>query len=67
MEFTDDVHMETPPVLSANDSDPLLAHNEEEISSKEQLIRTNLGNSVVQDFGQYRDILDEHVCYQPSS
>ncbi|KAF9207161.1 hypothetical protein BGZ59_011316 [Podila verticillata] len=60
MEFTDDVHMKTPPVLSANHPDPLLELNEEEISSKEQLIRTNLGKSIVQDFGQYRDILDEH-------
>lgn len=63
MEFTDDVHMETPPVSSANDPDPLLAHNEEEIPSKEKLIRTNLGKTIAQDFGQYRDILDEHVCY----
>ncbi|KAG0320509.1 hypothetical protein BG000_003537 [Podila horticola] len=60
MEFTDDVHMETPPVSSANNPDPLLAHNEEEIPSKEKLIRTNLGKTIAQDFGQYRDILDEH-------
>ncbi|KAG0079665.1 hypothetical protein BGZ92_000942 [Podila epicladia] len=60
MEFTDDVHMETPPVSSANDPDPLMAYNEEEIPSKEKRIRSNLGKTVVQDFGQYRDILDEH-------
>ncbi|KAG0324694.1 hypothetical protein BG004_003396 [Podila humilis] len=60
MEFENDVHMETPPVSSAHDIDPLLAHSQGGLSSKEELIRTNLGTSIVQDFGQYRDILDEH-------
>ncbi|KAF9574846.1 hypothetical protein EC968_005324 [Mortierella alpina] len=58
-----DVHMETPPVSSANNEDPLALHQTQDSGSspqKEGSVRALLGSSVVDDFGHYRDILEQH-------
>ena len=56
--------METPPTSSAELTDPLSAGQPPEAPlhvSKGDMIRSNLGRSILQDFGYYRDILEEHV------
>ena len=61
----DDVHMETPPVSSANDKDPMASQQSQDNGSSPQQdgsVRALLGSSVVEDFGHYRDILEQHVC-----
>ncbi|KAF9984500.1 hypothetical protein BGZ75_003920 [Mortierella antarctica] len=58
-----DVHMETPPVSSANIKDPMALQQAQDIGNsppKEGSVRALLGNSVVEDFGHYRDILEQH-------
>ncbi|KAG0290579.1 hypothetical protein BGZ98_003373 [Dissophora globulifera] len=51
----EDVYMETPPVSSATESNPFSA-----AMTKDDIIRSTLGQSIVKDFGVYRDILEEH-------
>ncbi|CAO3569912.1 unnamed protein product [Mortierella alpina] len=58
-----DVHMETPPVSTANSQDPMAfqqPHGSRNSPQKEDSVRALLGNSVVEDFGHYRDILEQH-------
>ncbi|KAG0197497.1 hypothetical protein BGX28_009040 [Mortierella sp. GBA30] len=59
----DDVHMETPPASSPS-QDPVAALQRSragrENASQESFDRSLLGRSLVQDFGHYRDILDQH-------
>ncbi|KAF9961738.1 hypothetical protein BGZ70_008218 [Mortierella alpina] len=58
-----DVHMETPPVSSANSKDPMAfqqPHDSGNGPQTEASVRALLGNSVVEDFGHYRDILEQH-------
>jgi len=56
-----DVHMETPPASSAFAADPLLTVVVHEDTSRSESVRARLGQSVVKDFGIYRDILEQHV------
>ncbi|KAF8948867.1 hypothetical protein BGZ47_002027 [Haplosporangium gracile] len=54
----EDVHMETPPASMTELAEtPLTAQKHE---SKGDMVRSNLGKSTVQDFGYFRDILEEH-------
>ncbi|KAF9149429.1 hypothetical protein BG015_008790 [Linnemannia schmuckeri] len=54
----EDVHMETPPTLLVEPAESPLAAQKHK--SKGDIIRSNLGKSTVQDFGYFRDILEEH-------
>ncbi|KAF9137546.1 hypothetical protein BGX30_010132 [Mortierella sp. GBA39] len=54
----EDVDMETPPASMAEHAESTLATQQH--ASKGDMIRSNLGKSIVQDFGYFRDILEEH-------
>ncbi|KAG0291067.1 hypothetical protein BGZ96_005533 [Linnemannia gamsii] len=60
----EDVHMETPPASLAELAESPLGTQkpiaEQQYASKGDMIRSNLGKSTVQDFGYFRDILEEH-------
>ncbi|KAG0217554.1 hypothetical protein BGX33_010191 [Mortierella sp. NVP41] len=60
----EDVHMETPPASAVGLADsPLTLQQppvEQQHASYGDIIRSNLGKSTAQDFGYYRDILEEH-------
>ncbi|KAF9905760.1 hypothetical protein EC991_001298 [Linnemannia zychae] len=59
----EDVHMETPPASLAELTESPLASQQpkaEQYASRGDMVRSNLGISIVQDFGYYRDILEEH-------
>ncbi|KAF9133087.1 hypothetical protein BGW39_010619 [Mortierella sp. 14UC] len=59
----EDVHMETPPASLAELTEPPLAVQQpatEQHVSRGDMVRLNLGKSIVQDFGYFRDILEEH-------
>lgn len=51
--------MEAPPASLAELAESPLAAQQH--ASKGDMIRSNLGKSTVQDFGYFRDILEEHV------
>lgn len=51
--------METPPASLTELADSPLAVQQQ--ASKGDMIRSNLGKSTLQDFGYFRDILEEHV------
>ncbi|KAK5815188.1 Translin family-domain-containing protein [Linnemannia elongata] len=54
----EDVDMETPPASLTELADSPLAVQQQ--ASKGDMIRSNLGKSTLQDFGYFRDILEEH-------
>ncbi|KAG0273936.1 hypothetical protein BGZ95_010261 [Linnemannia exigua] len=59
----EDVHMETPPASLAEPTESPLTAQEpvtDKHLSRGDMIRSNLGKSIVQDFGYFRDILEEH-------
>ncbi|KAK3843346.1 MAG: Translin family-domain-containing protein [Linnemannia gamsii] len=59
----EDVHMETPPASLAELTESPLAAQEptaEQHAFRRDMVRSNLGKSIVQDFGYFRDILEEH-------
>lgn len=62
--------METPPASLAELAESPLGTQqliaEQQHASKGDMIRSNLGKSIVQDFGYFRDILEEHVCERTS-
>ncbi|KAF9185121.1 hypothetical protein BGZ51_002937 [Haplosporangium sp. Z 767] len=59
----DDVHLDTPPASTTLDQEMSSNPQQQEQTDafKGDIIRSNLGQSIFNDFGYYRDILEEHV------